>query len=328
MDRKLNWRLLITAIRSWAGIGGMKLVGTRSNASHSSVRKSGTQRAAGVSPAGSTVSVAGRRPAARCGAWRVWNRALIVAFAILIKLPDGRASIVNCTYDAAGRLVGVRYDSITNLTHHYDQSGSISRLSAFTSSAADVAVAEAVLPGIAIVGVPFKIRITAANLSAARATGLRLSSQFPAGQVLLSAVSSAGTCSINGTTLTCALGNVDAGEDVEVEVSVRATVAGPFEQKVTLSVDGDPNTDNNSSSLILTVLAPPALTLQASAVEGVAAELTWPASAQGLFLEETPSLLPPVTWKPTEQPSLVGDTFRFPIVVGIGNRFYRLRSPE
>src|SRR5262249_31351232 len=151
---------------------------------------------------------------------------------------------------------------------------------------------------------------------------------FPAGQVLLSAVSRPGTCSINGTTLTCDLGELDAGEEVEVEVSVRATAIGQFQETVVLSVDGDPNPDNNLSSGILTVLGPPALTLQASVAEGVAAEIIWPALAEGFVLEETTSLRAPLLWKPTEQPSLVGDTFRFPIMVEMGNHFYRLRAPD
>jgi len=316
MNLELIERIWVASIRSCACIGMPWVHEPR-------------QRAAGVSPADSTVSAAGRMPAARCGSWRAWNRALIVvAFAILIKPPDVCASIINCTYDAAGRLVGVQYNASTNLTHHYDHSGSIRQASAFTLPAADVAVAQSTFPGSPIVGVPFRVLITAANLSAARAAEVRLSSEFPTGHVLLSTASSAGTCSINGTTLTCDFGNLDAGEEIALEVSVRATATGQFPLMVSISAAGDPNPDNNLSSQSLAILALPSLTLQSSVAEGAAAEITWPAIAQGLLLEETTSLQPPAIWRPTEQPSLVGDTLRFPVVVEMGNRFYRLRLPD
>lgn len=261
--------------------------------------------------------------------WGAWNPGLImVVLAILVEPLDSRASIINCTYDAAGRLVGVQYDSATNLTHHYDHSGSIRQASAFTLAAADVAVTQSTFPERPIVGVPFKILITTANLSTARAAGIRLSSEFPAGHVLLSAASSARTCTIDSTRLTCDFADLDAGEVVAVEVSVRATASGQFPLTVGISADGDPNPGNDSSSHILTVLAPPSLTLRPNLTEGVAAEIAWPALAQGVLLEETTSLRPPVIWKPTEQPSLEGDTLRFPVVVEMGNRFYRLRFPD
>jgi hypothetical protein len=256
------------------------------------------------------------------------SKSWLVALVLLAVPAETRASVLNCTYDEAGRLVSVQYDALTNLVHHYDQSGGIGQVTTFNGAAADVAVTESTIPATPLVSVPFKVIVTAANLTANRATGVRLSSQFPAGHTLLSAISTIGTCSINGSALTCDIGNLDGGKVAVVTVAVSAGAPGEVTHTFNVASDGDPNLINNSSSKALAVLGPPALSFRIDPSEGAPDEIAWSALAEGLRLEETTSLAPPVVWNALDQGSLFGDRFAVPVVSNTGNRFFRLRSPD
>ncbi len=249
----------------------------------------------------------------------------LTVFAALLLPCHNRAGALHCTYDRAGRLVGVQYGSSTNLTYSYDPSGSIVQTSAQTlaGAGADLAVVQSTLPGMPVVGVSFRVVISAVNLTSTPAAGVRLDAEFPAGLVLLSASSTSGTCSIDGARLTCDIGSLQPGKDVAVEIVVRPGEKGEFPLTVTISSSGDPNPGNDSHTANIMVLLPPSIILRTNPVGGLA-ELVWPALVEGMVLEESTGLEPPVIWRPLGEPSLRGDTLRVQVFPGPGNRFFRL----
>jgi hypothetical protein len=250
-----------------------------------------------------------------------------IALALLLPLARAQAGVVNCAYDAAGRLVDAEYGAAVNVTYHYDHSGSILHSSTLGASSGDVAVTQSAFPETPIIGVPFEILMTAANTSPGTAASVRLDTQLPAGLAFISASASIGNCSFDGVNLHCELGSLTAGAAAEVTVRLRAAAAGPTGVTTQISASTDLDSSDNSSTLALTVLNPPALTLRLAEDESGPAEITWSARAQSLLLEETESLAPPVIWKTSGPPSLLAGTFQLPVPAETGNRFYRLRLP-
>ena len=250
-----------------------------------------------------------------------------IALSLLLLLARAQAGVVNCAYDAAGRLVDAEYGAVVNVTFHYDHSGSILHSSTLSASPGDVAVTQSAFPETPITGVPFEILMTAANISPGTAASVRLDTELPASLAFISASTSVGTCSFDGVNLHCELGSLAAGGVAEVMVRLRATAAGPISETTRVSASTDPDSSNNTSTLALTVLNPPALTFRLGEDESSPAEITWSALAQTLLLEETESLAPPVIWKTSGPPSLLAGTFQLPVPTETGNRFYRLRLP-
>lgn len=251
----------------------------------------------------------------------------LALLAALLHPSASQAGTVECAYDAAGRLVGVRYDAATNLTHHYDPSGSIQLISAFASTSADPALAYATSPAAPLAGLPVDLLIAAANLAPARASAVRLRGEIPAALQILSVLSSKGTCSITGSTLTCDFGPLASGEHALVRVSVLAEAAGRFPLSLSVTGENDSNPANNAVSDTLAVGEAFSLSLRLED-EGGLPELSWSALAEGLVVEEATSLQAPVRWVPAAAPSLVGDLFRVPVILGSENRFFRLRWRE
>lgn len=252
----------------------------------------------------------------------------LALLAALLHPSASQAGTVECAYDAAGRLVGVRYDAATNITHHYDPSGSIQLISAFASTSADLALAYATSPAAPLAGLPVDLLITAANLAPAPASAVRLRGEIPATLQILSVLSSTGTCSILGSTLTCDFGPLASGEHARVRVSVLAEAAGRFPLSLSVTGENDSNPANNSVSDTLAVGEAFSLSLRLEDEGGLPAELRWSALAEGLVVEEAASLRAPVRWVPAAAPSLVGDLFRVPVILGSENRFFRLRWRE
>ncbi len=85
----------------------------------------------------------------------------------------------------------------------------------------------------------------------------------------------------------------------------------------------DPVQTSNTSAINLAVAARPTLVLR-PATKNVT--LRWPATAEGLNLEFTPSLAPPDNWI-TRPASLRGGTLESHYPISPGNSYYRLRRP-
>ncbi|MFO1501699.1 MAG: hypothetical protein U1G07_25530 [Verrucomicrobiota bacterium] len=150
-----------------------------------------------------------------------WATAALIAVTAAAS-PSALASVVDCTYDAAGRLVEMRYDSLTNLVHHYDSSGGIRQIAAYTSGTADLAVHVGFIPAEPVAGAPFKIRIVAANLSGVAANQVRVESDLPVAYDLVSATASTGTPLFSDHKVTWDLGALRPGGSALLEALVRA----------------------------------------------------------------------------------------------------------
>lgn len=237
--------------------------------------------------------------------------------------PSLNASVMQCTYDAAGRLVGVQYDTSSQLTHQYDHSGSLRRASVVAATGPDLTIAFAFFPSQPQSGAAFQIHSTIANLGGSLASQVRFQSTLPVGFEILSAMSSQAACSIAGGTITCDLGTLNPGEDASVQVTLRANVFGEFAFRPIVSTLGDANPENDSFSGLLTVLEAPALLMQVGP-PGTGITILWPARAEGWQLQETINLSPPVIWTATTTPLLIDDSFQVRIQVDKNHRFYRL----
>ena len=263
--------------------------------------------------------------------WRLGHPPLLVLGAVLlIPVPECRAGTLQCVDDEAGRLTAVTYDSSAQLTVHYDHNGSLRHATVSGTLAAEMAVAQSVAPRSAVAGIPFQVLITGSSLSTVGASGVRLVAELPAGMAFLSAVSTAGGCSIHDTRLTCEVGDLPPGRGVTVRATVRATSPGDYLLTSVIAADGNPNRSSTSTADTLTVVAPPSPALQAPAVgaEGPILELAWPALVSELRLEETADLKPPIHWIPSVAPGLMGNTFRLPVATDEGSRYFRLHWEE
>jgi uncharacterized repeat protein (TIGR01451 family) len=64
----------------------------------------------------------------------------------------------------------------------------------------------------------------------------------------VSATSSQGTCDRNGRTVTCVLGDLNAGATATIEIAVRPQKTGTISNTATVASDNDPNPANNSDT--------------------------------------------------------------------------------
>ena len=124
--------------------------------------------------------------------------------------------------------------------------------------------------------------------------------------------------SFANNTFTCNLGTIPPGATATVSLQVRPTQTGSATHTTT-----DPVQTSNTSAINLAVAARPTLVLR-PATKNVT--LRWPATAEGLNLEFTPSLAPPDNWI-TRPASLRGGTLESHYPISPGNSYYRLRRP-
>jgi uncharacterized repeat protein (TIGR01451 family) len=99
----------------------------------------------------------------------------------------------------------------------------------------------------------------------ALATGVVVTDTLPAGATLVSATPSAGTVSVSGGTLTAALGSIAYGGNATLQIVVRPTLPGIIiNQAIVHGDQPDPNALNNTSTLPVSIGAPPAADLAVS----------------------------------------------------------------
>lgn len=118
---------------------------------------------------------------------------------------------------------------------------------AVTVNGADLSITKTG-PAFAQSGGTITYTITAQNAGPANATGVAVSDPLPAGETLVSATPSQGTCS---GSLTCDLGSIASGGSATVTVvaDVSATCGSTLANTATISGDqSDPNTADNTSS--------------------------------------------------------------------------------
>lgn len=238
-----------------------------------------------------------------------------------------RAGTLSLTYDAAGRLTAARYDNSATQTFQYDHDGGLLSASVLSSPTGDIAVGQSLLPAQPVAGVPFQILITVGNLTETEATSVGVTGELSQGLEFIAATASRGTCDATGRALACDIGDMAGGTDESIVATVLASAAGGCSFTSEAGSTNDSNATNNRAETVFPSLSPPTLELRAN-VPGEVSEIAWPAMIDGLRLEETPSLDPPVVWTPSGTPSLSGNILRVPVPLDAENRFFRLGPPR
>jgi len=238
-----------------------------------------------------------------------------------------RASTLNYTYDAAGRLVNINYGGNTNIVFSYDDNGNLLSQSSFVSANPDLAVAQAAIPSPVVAGVSLHYFVTVFNNSSNSAAGVVVTNSLPPNAAFLSATASVGTVGRNGNVLSWTVGALTNGASASMSFAVRPLTAGAVTNSATVSATpADPDAGDNTNVLVTTVVGRPGLNVGAFGPNLV---LSWPLPGSGTFVVEyTGSLAPPVTWPPDlSGASVVGGQFQLTEPLTGTNRFYRLSSP-
>jgi uncharacterized repeat protein (TIGR01451 family) len=194
-----------------------------------------------------------------------------------------------------------------------------------TCPSADVTIEQSYLPNPASVSAPINLTLTISNRGPGRATGLVVSNTLATELAYVSAGSSAGACTLNGHTVTCALGSLDPRGRATIGMVVQPTGPGTFPNLARLiSATCDPILGNNTNAAFVQVnsVSRPILSIHSAGGNFI---LEWPAQTPpGFVLETTTNLTPSTVW------SAVPNAMN-PLVITNAPaeraRFYRLRMP-
>jgi uncharacterized repeat protein (TIGR01451 family) len=154
-------------------------------------------------------------------------------------------------------------------------------------ASADLAVSQAAAQPLLVVGQPFDMAISVANLGPDTAVGVVLTNTLPGGVNFGGATSSQGSCAADGLLLTCELGLLPAGETAVLALTLTPLSSEPFTNTVAVSAAIlDPDLSNNLSVLTLEAGDYADLTLQRGqsqpvGVVGQPLTLTWQIANQG-----------------------------------------------
>ena len=131
-------------------------------------------------------------------------------------------------------------------------------ISALTSTVgADLSVTKTASPNPVVMGDDLTYAITVANNGPVTATSVIVTDTLPAGEIFVSVASSQGTSTYVGSTVSCALGSLAPNATDTVQIIVIPTVAGVIANTTTVTADqSDPNLDNNTATVMTTILAP------------------------------------------------------------------------
>jgi uncharacterized repeat protein (TIGR01451 family) len=98
--------------------------------------------------------------------------------------------------------------------------------------------------------------ITVRNLGTGDATGVTVTDTLPSQVDYLSSTASAGSCQRTGNTVTCDLGQVNAGATATVTIVVKAKKAGTLSNTAVVASGEDTSAANNSATAATTVSKP------------------------------------------------------------------------
>lgn len=117
-------------------------------------------------------------------------------------------------------------------------------------------------------GIPFAFNLAVTNLGPELASGVVLTSPLPAGLSLVSANASQGQCTSSGETVTCAIGDLDAGQYAVVTLVVSPSAVGLIAASAGVSAwQLDPVESNNVASAAAIVTTPMTIN-DAALIEG------------------------------------------------------------
>jgi serine protease AprX len=139
---------------------------------------------------------------------------------------------------------GVPGTQIPNNTYGH---GRVDGFEAVRTRSADLALSAPAWPRRTRVGTPLSYTLAVSNAGPQVATGVILTQPLPAGFAAIAATASQGSCSVNGTTITCSLGTVAMNGSATVQVAATPGVAGAVNSLATVvSARPDVASANNS----------------------------------------------------------------------------------
>ncbi len=119
------------------------------------------------------------------------------------------------------------------------------------SSSADIAVLMTAAPDPVTVSNQLVFSLVATNRGPSTATGVLVTNTLPANVTYVSSSPSQGSCSRNGSIVTCNLGAITALTAVTVDITVTPNAAGQYTNRATIGTSAiDPNTSNNAASAV------------------------------------------------------------------------------
>jgi uncharacterized repeat protein (TIGR01451 family) len=132
-----------------------------------------------------------------------------------------------------------------------------------TLPAADPAISKSVSPASAIVGQSVTYTILVVNQGGSPASGVVVEDTLPAFLAIGEVSATRGQVTVSGQTVRVEIGDLAAGETVEIRVNARVTAPAAAPNNTNLAVvsstSPDANPDNNRASVPLDALAPAAL---------------------------------------------------------------------
>jgi uncharacterized repeat protein (TIGR01451 family) len=201
----------------------------------------------------------------------------------------------------------------------------------YVGTFADVVVGLTGSPDSVNVGDFLTYTLTVTNTGPQSASAVVLSDVLPSGvQVLF--LPSGANCAQSGNIITCQLGDMAAGQDAAIRLSI-AVLAGPYLTNTVSATSSaaDPDQSNNKATLVTALNGVPPVggpvSLQIAPI-GNLVEISWPANATGYVLETAASLSNPPQWTASSSaPVVVNGRNVVAEVVGTGTKFYRLHHP-
>ncbi|MDT0187071.1 hypothetical protein Q9S36_43490 [Microbacterium sp. ARD31] len=136
---------------------------------------------------------------------------------------------------------------------------------------ADVTVATRTTTSPVVAGRPVQYVVTVGNDGPSDAAGVTLGDQLPAGITGIAASTTAGSCTVSGSAVDCALGTIAAGRSVQVTIDglLAAGATGTLANSATATTttaDPAPGNDTGTSSVAIDTLADLAVTTSADPV--------------------------------------------------------------
>jgi uncharacterized repeat protein (TIGR01451 family) len=141
------------------------------------------------------------------------------------------------------------------------------------AGAPDLVVTETATPDPANISQPLTFHFTVRNIGTAGATGVTLEDAIPGTMQFVSATPSVGSCTESGGTVTCDLGDLDAGDSITVDVVVIPWATGPATDGASVrsnEVDANPVDNSDSEDVRVAALCTIVGTNQPDVIYGTA----------------------------------------------------------
>jgi len=254
------------------------------------------------------------------------NGALLFPLASLAK--DQHATL---DFYVRADVLGTFTDTITvrsSNPDHNPNNDTATALVDVNTPSADLAASIVLSPNPVLINNNVTITMTAVNNGFSPANAVMLTNQLPSGLSLVSVSSSLGSAVIttNSTGLVVvSLGNLTVS--ASPTVTIVATATNQVTSLVTARVGSstfDPLKGNNTASAKIEIDGPPLNVV----VSNNGLQLSWPASAGNLVVEQTTSLAPPAVWTAVTNGTVTVVNGQYQVQVSPSNaiRFFRLRA--